>query len=347
MSGDSFRSALAMKSTKFFTGAPYDRVALGDRYATAVAVSKSLYPEGATASSVVVANGTDEKFPDALTASGLAGISGGPVLLTRADRIGEDVLAEVARLKGQGATRVYIVGGVKSVTPAVEARLASVMGGAGAVERLAGNGRYGTDRYGTAATVALKMKALGADGSKVLIASGEKWTDAAVASSVSAASKRPVVLVAAGRLPEGSRLALIDLGARETAVFGGPATIGNGALKPVLATTRESAPARRFGTTGTRYDVAAAAAQWCVDAFGYTLDSVYISTGDKFPDSVTGGVLAARYKHPLLLTASAGASSATVSYLRANRVAIESLTIVGGTASVPSTVVGVLSGAAD
>jgi hypothetical protein len=347
LSGDSFRSKLGMRSTKFFTGAPYDRVAVGDRYATAVAVSKTLYPAGTAPSSVVVANGTDEKFADALTASGLAGISGGPVLLTRATSIGGDVVAEVARLKAQGATKVYIVGGVKSVTPAVASQLVSVMGSSAAVERLAGNSRYGTDRYGTAATVAMKMKELGADGSKVLIASGEKWTDAAVASSVSAASKRPVVLVAANRMPEGSRLALADLGARESAVFGGPATIGTTPLKAVLAVTRESAPARRFGTTGNRYDVAVAAAQWCVSAFGYTVDSVYVSTGDKFPDSVTGGVLAARYKHPLLLTSSAAASSATVLYLRANRAAIESLTIVGGTASVPGAVVGILSGAAD
>ncbi len=345
--GDTFRSKLGLRSTKFYVGAPTGRIAYGDRYTTAVAVSQSSFPAGSSPKAIVVANGTDTKFPDALTASGLAGVAGGPVLMTRGTSLDPTTLSEVKRLKSLGASKVYVVGGPASVSAGVVSQLGQVMQAANSVERLAGNARYGTNRYGTAASVAMKMKELGADGSKVLIASGEKWTDAAVASSVSAASGRPVVLVASNSLPGGSQLVLGDLGARETAVFGGPATIGNGALAPVLGVTGEKAPTRRFGTSGTRYDVAVAAAQWCVGSFGYSLDSAYISTGEKFPDSVTGGVLSAKAKRPLLLTATGSASPATVNYLSANRATVKSLTIIGGTASVSAKAAQALAIAAD
>lgn len=337
--GSTFAGALGLKSRKYYTGVPYSRIAYSTRYSTAVEVSRSLYPTGSTPKAVVIANGADAKYADSLTSSGLAGLVDGPVLLVYADALTKDVSSELARLKGLGATKVYLVGGTSSIQPVVEGAVSAVFGSAN-VERLAGSARYGTDRYGTAASVAMKMKALGADGSKVLIASGEKWTDAAIASATSAGSGRPVVLIASAKLPTGSQNVLADLGAKESVVFGGPNTIGDAALKQLLAATGETAPSRRFGTTGTRYDVATQAARWCQSAFGFTAVKIYVATGEKFPDSVTGGVLAAANKNPLVLTATSSLPRATELYLEAAAGTCERFAVVGGTASVSDGVAG-------
>lgn len=336
--GYTFSSALGLKNRKYYVGIPHDRIAYSDRYTTAIEVSRDLYPTGSAPKAVVIANGADAKYADSLTASGLAGLAKGPVLLVYADALTKDVTSELTRLKGLGATKAYIVGGTSSVKPVVEKGIVAVFGQAN-VERLAGSPRYGTDRYGTAASVAMKMKALGADGSKVLIASGEKWTDAAIASATSAGSGRPVVLIASGGLPPGSRNVLTDLGAVESAVFGGPNTIGDAAIKQLLAATGEAAPTRRFGSTGTRYDVAVQAARWCQSSFGFSAAKLYVATGEKFPDSVTGGVLAAAKKSPLLLTARSSLPRATELYLESCAGVCERLVIVGGTASVSDDVV--------
>lgn len=333
VSGTVFRQALSLPSTKFTTSAPYDRVAFRTRYETAVEVSKQAYPAGSAPKSVVIACGEDGKFADALTASGLAGVTDGPVLLVRPDVIDSFVRDEVGRLKGLGATKAYVVGGVTSVAPGIESYLRSTFGSAN-VERLAGSPALGTDRYATAASVALKMKDLGVDTSAVLVASGETWTDAAIAGTISASSGRPVILVARQKLPDASRTTLGSLGAKESAVFGGPVTISDATISQLVAQTGETAPTRRFGMVGGRYDVAVQAANWALSAFGHTAKSVYVSSGEVFADSVTGGVLAANAKNPLVLTAGASVPRATESFLVAQKSAADRLVVVGGTLTI-------------
>lgn len=331
LSGDAVRNALGLRSTKFYVNGAYTRVAYGDRYDTSAKISEKTFVTAGSAPSVVVVSGLDSKFADALTASALAGVAGGPVLLVPGDKIPTTVKAELNRLKGIGCSKVYIVGGPKSVTTGVETSLKGIIP---TVERLAGSSRYGTDRYGTAATVAMKMKALGASGASVLVASGENWPDAAIAAGIAAGSKRPVVLTASKSLPAGSKTVLADLGATQSVVFGGKLSITDAALKPILAETGEAAPAKRFGLTGSRYDVAVEAAKWAVADLGYGLSTVYIASGETFPDSVTGGVVSGRDKRPLLLTNSKTPTPSTASYISTNRGSITGVKVFGGPNSV-------------
>ncbi len=340
LSGDTFRSALGLKSTKFFVNSPFDRVALGDRYGTAVKISESAFATSGSAKAVVLVNGTDAKFPDALTGSALAGLVSGPVLMTPMSSLPQDVDTELKRLRALGCAKVYIVGGAESISAPVALRAEAIMG---SVERLAGNERYGVDRYGTAATVAMKMKELGASGKKVLVASGEDWPDAAVASAIAAGTHRPVVLTGSRSLPKGSRLVLGDLGATESVLFGGAKAITAPALASVLSATGETSPAKRFGTLGSRYDTGVEAAKWAVSSLGFTLSTVYIASGERFPDSVTGGLMAGRGMHPLLMTASRAASGPTAAYLAANHAVISSVVVVGGVSVIPDAVASTLA----
>src|SRR5665811_2631182 len=82
----------------------FDRLAGIDRYATSVAVAGAY---GAS-TNVILASGVPGHYPDALTASYLAGVKNAPIMLTQFDATPADVLARIA---ASGATDVWLIGG--------------------------------------------------------------------------------------------------------------------------------------------------------------------------------------------------------------------------------------------
>lgn len=88
------------------------RLAGPDRYATAAAVSRHLFPNGSD--TVWVATG--ENFPDALAAA----VAGEPLLLTARDSLPTATAAEIVRL---GASHAYIVGEADTVSDSVAAEI--------------------------------------------------------------------------------------------------------------------------------------------------------------------------------------------------------------------------------
>jgi len=300
-----------------------DRISHADRYTTAVVISKELFPDAASApKTVVIASGDDAKFADALTAAGLAGVAEGPVLLVESDRVATEVLNEITRLKGLGITSAYVVGGPKSINDSVKAKIDQKLGFT--AKRIGGE-----DRYEVAAGVAREMVALGASGSEMLVASGSVWPDAALAASIAAGTGRPVLLVGTNNVPPATTEALSDLGTAKTIVFGGPNTIPDKVIAGLSVK-----PTTRFGTRGDRFTLAAEVARWAVSSQGFNLDNVFVVTAARFPDSITGGVLSGAAKQPLLLTWTDSAPAGTVDYIKANKSAIDHVTIVGGMMSV-------------
>ncbi len=81
-----------------------ERIAGGDRVATAVAISGSAFPAGAGTAFVV----TGDTFPDALAVGPVAGMAGAPVLLVTRDAVPAATAAELARLDPD---RIVVVGG--------------------------------------------------------------------------------------------------------------------------------------------------------------------------------------------------------------------------------------------
>jgi putative cell wall-binding protein len=88
----------------------------GDRYGTAVAVSRATFPDGAD--NVYIATGLN--FPDALAAATMAGRKPGPVLLVTASGVPAVTAAELFRLD---PSRVVILGGSGVVNDWVKAAL--------------------------------------------------------------------------------------------------------------------------------------------------------------------------------------------------------------------------------
>ena len=337
--GDTMRSALNLPSTKFSVGSggPYTRIWSPDRYSTAAAISKTAFPAVGPAVAILV-NGGDDKFADSLTSSALGGVAGGPVLLTASATLPEATRAELARLKPK---KLYVVGGAASVSAAVLTKALAAAGNPPVV-RLGGS-----DRYAVAASVAIEISRLSpATSTKAMIASGEKWPDSAIGSVAAAMSKRPLLLVNGRGVPAATATALKTLKVTQTAVFGGEGTLPPAVIASVCKLTGETAPYKRFGVGGSRYDEAVSAANWCTSELGAGRSTVYIASGETFPDSVVGGVLAALNKHPLLLTSGQVPARATMNYLSLQNVSIESIVILGGPGSVTNSTASQLGGAA-
>jgi len=292
----------------------YRRVAGRDRYTTAVEASKRGFPFGAPA--VVIATGAN--WPDALGGSALAGVVGGPLLLTETSRLTPTVKAEIRRL---GASRAYILGGTASVSANTEREVRAVVG---AVSRLGGS-----DRYVAAQRIAdevVRLQGASFDGT-VLVATGGNYPDALAGSPVAAAEGRPIVLVdpvkRTYRLPSGTRRAVI---------LGGKASVAT-SVESSLRTRLGSGAVIRLGGRD-RYEAAAGIARWSIADAGLEWNGLTMATGEKFPDALSGGVMAARVRSVVLLTRSSQISPATRTALQTNAGIIGRLHVVGGPASV-------------
>lgn len=259
-----------------------------DRYATALAVSRSMLETG-TATTAVIVSG--ENFPDALAASSLAGAYGGPLLLTHRTSLPAGLLDELGRI---GTTHVEIVGG----TSAVDASVSGALANAGlSVERVAG-----ADRYATAAAVAEKlMDVLGvATLPTAFLARGDLFPDALAAAPYAHAQRIPVLLTRPTSLPASTLTALASVEATEIVVLGSSSAVKADVVGALMAPSGSVSVARWQGAD--RYATAEQIARGGI-ARGWASGSYFgVATGADFPDALAGGAVCGSNGGVLLLT---------------------------------------------
>ena len=297
-------------TTKAPAGYCPPRLAGADRFAVAVATSRVKLPDS---TSVVLVNGRERAMADALVAGPLAARTGSVLLLTDSRGLPSATRAEIAR---RGVRSVTVVGGTSSV-------------GTGVVDQLRGLGVTtvtridGANRYEVAANVARRV-AGGSPARDVVVASGTQraLADGLVLSGPATALGRPILLVAAGSVPDATATALTDLGVRRTVVTGGTATVPSGVLADLPS-------ALRIGGA-TRYDVAVGVATWARSS-GVSSASVLVASGEDraLADTLSGGQLG----RPILYVRSTSVPAPVRSWLRADSVLSEA-TVMGGTASI-------------
>ena len=282
-------------------GGSATRLGGADRYATAVAVSRSMAPTGSA--EVVLATG--EAFGDAITAGPLAHRLSGVLLITASTRLPSVVRTELARLK---PARITIVGGAGAVSSAVEADARAAAGGASVVVR-----RFaGRDRYDTARRVSRQFPA--GVGGAVLV-TGTDFPDGLSCVPMAAVMGGPVLLTAPTSLSAATRTELARLAPRRLVIGGGTdvvsGTVESGAEAATGRTAERAAGADRYATS-------AAVAR--LYAKTTTPRGAFVATGLSFPDAEVAGVAAAALSAPVLLTSTrkgaAGAISAEVARLR-------------------------------
>lgn len=292
-------------------------VAGDTRYATAVESSKLAFESGAA--NLVIASG--ENWPDAVTASSLAGRLRAPLLLTRRDSLPAVIASEISRL---GSQNVIVIGGEASVSAAVMDELTALVG-EGGVRRVCGE-----NRYETAYAVAREVVRLAADSydGRVFVATGETFADALAVAPLASVSGRPIFLAAPG-MSDALFEEMMNRGAGEVVILGGTGSVGAD-LESKLASVLGSGNVKRIAGSD-RYATAVAIAEYSIARGGFGWDGVGIATGTDFPDALAGGTTLGARGSVLLLTRQTGLSAPTAAALSANKADIHTVLFFGDT----------------
>jgi len=311
--------------TQILRGAPIaSSIAGTDRYDTAIKASQAAFT---TAPCVVIATGTN--WPDALGGAALASAEGGPILLTDPRSLTPAVLTEIRRL---GASRACVLGGTGAVSVQVEQALKTALGSAN-VTRLGGTSRYETANLAARATVAKLGAAY--DGT-CFVATGANFPDALAASPLSAAKKWPILLSEPGGLPWGTRQAIADIGVRKAIVLGQSAAVPVAVQTYLEGVCGVSNVTRLAG--GNRYQTAATIAEYGCGTAGLHWNGVALTSGETFPDALSGGVLQGRAGTVMLLTPARVLSPDTAACLQRRSELIGSVRFLGGTGALSESV---------
>ncbi len=292
-----------------------DRTSGADRYSTAIAVSEATFP-GSSVTTVVVATGRN--YPDALSATGLAGAYGSPVLLV-GDSVTTSLTAEIDRL---GASAVAIVGG----TSAVPAVVATALDATYDVDRI-----QGPDRYETAAAVARRVEQAGGNVSTAFVVRGDAFPDALAGAPFAFARAMPILLTRSTSLSSATTDVLAEIGSTNGIVLGGETAVSAGVLADLDAALPGSAT-RWSGAD--RYATAANVAQYGVARGWASWQEVGVATGTNYPDALGGGAAMGARGGVMLLTAP-GALSAPAATAIADHVdTIDRIEVFGGDSAI-------------
>ena len=251
---------------------------------------------------VIVASGGN--YPDALAASGLAGVLGAPIVLTDGNTLS---VQASARLTSLAPSRIIVAGGRAAVSDGVVAALRGICPD---VERVAGETRVDT-------SLELYRKGSGW-GSTAILATSGNFADALSVSSYAYAAKAPVFLVDPGTgLTRAQKAALGTFG--QVLVVGGENAVPSRHVAGLPGVTRLSG--------ATRYETSERIAEWTT-GHGLGMDGVVYATGANFPDALAAGPLAGRAGAVTLLVADA--HSPAVSFSADYRGKVDRAYVVGG-----------------
>ncbi|MDO9556029.1 MAG: S8 family serine peptidase [Coriobacteriia bacterium] len=293
-----------------------------NRYSTAVALSAATFADG-SAPTVVMASG--ENYPDALSASGLAGVLDAPLLLTAKKYLPPEIAVELRRL---GTKRVLMAGGIAAVSQSVENALVSM---GITVERI-----QGPNRYATAAAVAARIaQESSAPLPVAFVVRADLFPDALAVSSLAASQGWPVLLTSSTSLSLEARQAIVGLGISEVVIVGGESAVSAGVANAIAALPGVTV-VRRSGVN--RYETAASVVGYGITRGWVSTGFMGVATGANFPDALVGGVIAAERSGVLLLTEPGVLSLPTRDIVVANGTNHLPIWVYGGTSAVTDTV---------
>ena len=293
----------------------HSRVAGADRYATAAAISASVFGPGVPVAYVAAGM----VFSDALAGGVAAGRRGGPMLLVGRDDIPAATAGELSRLQPK---EIVVLGGTTVVSDGVVSALRAYT--TGGVRRLAG-----PDRYATAAAISDATFAPGAG--VAYVATGAGYADALSGGVAAGRQGGPVLLVSRDQVPGATAHELGRLKPKRIVVLGGTAVVSDAVVGDLRAyttgTVTRLAGADRYAT--------AVALSKATTGNGVS-GTVYVAAGDGFADGLAGTPAAIRAGRPLLLVPSGTVPSEILDELR--RLNPSRIVILGGTSAVSSAV---------
>jgi putative cell wall-binding protein len=247
------------------------------RYHTAAKVSEESWE---TADTVILATG--DNFPDALAGVPLAVAKKAPILLVHESKKSKQLpnvtKNEISRL---GAKYVYILGSNSVIAPEIEIELKNMKL---SVTRLGGSGRY--------ETASIIAKELG-ETDRAVVVNGTNFPDALAIASYAAQEGMPILLTPKDKLDDHTNGSLAG---KERVYIGGSNDVVSLGIEQNL---KKNFDVTRLGG-GNRYHTN----RLIVDHFNRKESyngQAYVAVGNDFADALTGAVLAAKKRAPLLL----------------------------------------------
>ncbi len=279
----------------------------GNHYSISNQVSQMRFPQDGTATSVLIASGTN--FPDALAGGGLAKSKTAPLILTSPSGLSSSSLTEIQRALSNSTKKIYILGGTSAVSSNIETQLSNV--GYANTERVAGD-----DRVDTAIAIANITNP--STTSYAFVVNKDNFPDGLAASAISAAKGIPVLVNGAGSLDARNSSWLTAHHVSRVFVVGGTSVVTDTVKNQIgalgISVTR-LAGADRYATS---YEVArcfysTSATSVCngVVSSRAKPKQVGYATGIYFQDALTAGPYMGYYAGPVLLVSSSVSSSVT------------------------------------
>lgn len=270
-----------------------------DRFKTAIEISKASYEKGSDAVVLVGQFST----VDGLAAAPFAKSVKAPILLSQFDKITPETVAEIKRLIGKdSAKKVYIVGGEKTISKAVEKQLIDELNIRS--ERIEGKDRFETSRKLSKALLAKAPAGVAANNQKVFVVGAEAEADAMSASAVAARDAAPIVVVPKDKLDLASKEFINEIG-REKGVFlvGGVNSASEQVRKDLIALTNVSEGKVERIAGADRQETNAEV----INRFYKKADGLFVAKSDNksLVDALAAGPLAGEKKFPIVLATTA------------------------------------------
>lgn len=287
------------------------------RYQTMAAlVEKGEWDQGGTA---IVASGAN--FPDALSASSLAGLLDAPVILTENSGLSTDASDELKRL---APTKVYVIGGESAISASTYKQIQNITGKKCTVERIAGQTRYETCMK-IASHPAFKQA------KTVIIVTGTNYADALSISPYAYKKGYPILLCDPVKGLTNEEFDFVHEMCYDYAILVGGTSAVPQHVETQLKWLALNDQIRLSGAT--RFETSAEILDFETRTTSLKTDGVFLATGKNFPDALAAGPVAAK-KGTVLLLVDPGMQT-TCKTLSEYKDSISNAYIVGGTAVVP------------
>ncbi|NTU88648.1 MAG: hypothetical protein HGA54_01915 [Actinobacteria bacterium] len=291
-----------------------ERLGGSTRYGTCARIVEAAYPS--SAQGVIIATGGN--YPDALTASALAGLKDYPIIIVPGSELGTEAISKITML---GASEAIIVGGADVVSANCVTQLLEISS-ISKVRRL-----EGSDRFGTA--LAIFEDGRGSWSDTAIITTGYNYADALSISPFAHANDSPIFLTESdGTLGPESVAAILSGGFTDIVLVGGTDVVS----AYVETQLGDGYTYTRLGGDD-RYDTCVLIADWCTGNDYLTWAVCGVATGMDFPDALTGSILLGLDKGILLLIDDV-AESSTFELARNLGPEISTVYLLGGTSVV-------------
>ncbi|MHB1653631.1 MAG: cell wall-binding repeat-containing protein [Desulfitobacteriaceae bacterium] len=259
------------------------RLSGSDRFKTAKAIAEEYSPGIVNAVVLVPGN----SFADALPASVLAYQKDAPILLVDDTASNTtEAFDYITQHLSKGGT-VYLVGDSNIIGSDFAAKLNEM--GYSNVTRISGNDKYDTDYL-----IARQLNV--AQGTPLVISSGENFPDALAISGYAARNGYPIILVNPDNITDQALSYIQSISPKTIYITGGTGAVSAN-MESQIKNIVPNINIQRFAGSD-RFDTAAK----IIDYFSPgNVTKIYVTSGLNYPDALAGSVLAAKTGSPIVL----------------------------------------------